>query len=209
MSTDDRLPLPAHRRPCPARRQRGERVGVRGSGILERRSLSLPLTLALSPPSGERGYRPHLRSAPPAPIAGSAAACWQRPMARAEPPFAAIPSIPPTWAACAPRARRWERRWDSRRGCSIPSSTARARAGRSRSITWPRALQRDPHRARARGDRLLPLGPASHRGLLRRQQAGQGLHRHPARRHQLAAVHGLLGRRPPARLRRRRGAAVL
>ena len=37
----------------------------------------------------------------------------------------------------------------------------------------------------------------------------KGLHRHAARRHQLAPVHGLLGGRPSPRLRRRRGAAVL
>ena len=33
---------------------------------------------------------------------------------------------PPTPAACAPRARRWARRWGWRRGCCIRSSTARA-----------------------------------------------------------------------------------
>ena len=166
-----------------------------------------PLTLALS--RGKRGAGTLAPSAPRAPIAASAAACWPRPTARAAPPSAAIPSIRPTSAGCAPRARRWARRWGWRRGCCTRSSTARARAGRTRSIRSPRRLQRDPGRARPRGDRLLPLGPAADRGLLRRQQAGQGLHRHAARRHQLAAVHGLLGRRPSPRLRRRRGAAVL
>ena len=55
--------------------------------------------------------------------------------------------------------------------------------------------------------RVLCLGPAAHRGLLRRQQADEGLHRHRQHRHQLAAVHGLRGRRPQPRVRRRRGAA--
>ena len=45
-------PLPAHRRPRLALRQRGERVGVRGSGTLQRRRLWLPLTLTLSPQAG-------------------------------------------------------------------------------------------------------------------------------------------------------------
>ena len=51
-------------------------------------------------------------------------------------------------------------------------------------------------------------GPAADRGLLRRQQAGEGLHRHRQRRHQLAAVHGLGGRGPQPRVRRGHGAAA-
>ena len=84
----------------------------------------------------------------------------------------------------------------------------RSRAGPTRSTTSHAVLQ-PSGRARAGGDRLLSLRPASDRGLLRRQQAGERLHRHAARRYQLAAVHGLLGRRPSPRLRRRRGAAML
>src|SRR5262245_37863073 len=45
-------PLPAQRRPALALQQRGERVGVRGSGTLRRWRLWLPLTLALSPQAG-------------------------------------------------------------------------------------------------------------------------------------------------------------
>jgi hypothetical protein len=45
-------PLPAHRRPRHALRQRGERVGVTGGGTLRRRRLLRPLTLTLSPHAG-------------------------------------------------------------------------------------------------------------------------------------------------------------
>jgi hypothetical protein len=50
-------PLPAHLHPLQALRQRGERVGVRGSGTLRHRRLLLPLTLTLSPQAG-RGNQP-------------------------------------------------------------------------------------------------------------------------------------------------------
>ena len=90
-----------------------------------------------------------------------------------------------------------------------PRSTARAWLGGGARPRGQRGSRRIGDAARAGGDRLLPLGPAADRGLLRRQQAGEGLHRHAARRHQLAAVHGVLRGRPPPRLRRRRGAAVL
>ena len=52
-------------------------------------------------------------------------------------------------------------------------------------------------------------GPAADRGLLRRQQADEGLPRLGQRRHQFAAVHGLVGGRPPPRLRRRHRAGQL
>ena len=57
--------------------------------------------------------------------------------------------------------------------------------------------------------RLLRLRPVADRGLLRRQQADEGLHRLGQYRHQFAALHGLVGRRPPPRLRRRHGAGHL
>ena len=47
---------------------------------------------------------------------------------------------------------------------------------------------------------FLRFRPASHRGLLRLQQARQGLDRHQQHRHQLAAVH-VVGRRPATRPR--------
>ena len=72
-----------------------------------------------------------------------------------------------------------------------------------------RRLRARDRRARAAGGRLLPLGTAAHRGLLRRQQADEGLHRQRQRRYQLAAVHGLGGGGLQARLRRRRGAVLL
>ena len=77
---------------------------------------------------------------------------------------------------------------------------ARSRRGRLRSTS---------SRARRRRRRVLSLRPTADRGLLRRQQADEGLHRLGQCRHQLAAVHGLVGRRPSPRLRRRHRARLL
>ncbi len=103
--------------------------------------------------------------------------------------------------------------------CSKGSALARddwprgpaARAARSTASgsRWDDALDlvaaallgRD-RRARPGFGRLLCLGPAADRGLLRRQQADEGLHRLGQHRHQLAPLHGLVRRRPPPRLRR-------
>ena len=81
---------------------------------------------------------------------------------------------------------------------------------------WPQALDavaqgfgRIIERRRAERGRLLSLRPAADRGLLRRQQADEGLPRLGQCRHQFAAVHGLLGRRPSPRLRRRHRAGQL
>ena len=67
----------------------------------------------------------------------------------------------------------------------------------------------DRRRARPGRDRVLHLRPAADRGLLRGQQAGQGLPRHQQRRLELAPVHVERGRRlhaarsaPTARRRR-------
>jgi hypothetical protein len=46
------LPLPALLQRLLALQQRGERAGVRSSGIFRRRHLGLPLTLALFPQAG-------------------------------------------------------------------------------------------------------------------------------------------------------------
>ena len=62
---------------------------------------------------------------------------------------------------------------------------------------------------RAGFGRVLSVGAAAHRGLLRRQQADEGFSRLGQRRHQFAAVHGLLGRRPSPRVRRGHGAGPL
>ena len=71
------------------------------------------------------------------------------------------------------------------------------------------AAARDRRRARARRDRVLHLRPAADRGLLRGQQARQGLPRHEQRRLELAPVHVERGRRLHGRVRLRRAAAVL
>ena len=57
--------------------------------------------------------------------------------------------------------------------------------------------------------RLLCLGPVAHRGLLRRQQADERLHRLGQHRYQFAPVHGVVRRRTQARLRLRHGARLL
>ena len=101
-----------------------------------------------------------------------------------------------------------------RRAPPSPHAAARRRQPRARRM-GPRARRGRRrilahHRARRpRRGRLLSLRAAPHRGLLRRQQADERLHRLGQRRHQFAAVHGLLGRRPPPRLRRRYRARLL
>ena len=122
---------------------------------------------------------------------------------RATLPSAATPTIRQISAGSAPRARRWPKRSAWKTGCcSLKSHGGRA--------SWDEALDlvastftRDDRRARTGRGRVLRLRPAADRGLLRRQQADEGLHRLGQHRHQLAALHGLVGRRPPARLRLR------
>ena len=67
----------------------------------------------------------------------------------------------------------------------------------------------DRRRARPGRDRVLHLRPAPDGGLLRGQQAREGVHRHQQRRLQLAAVHVLGGGRLHRRVRLRRAAAGL
>ena len=69
------------------------------------------------------------------------------------------------------------------------------------------AAARDRRRARPRRDRVLRLGAAADRGLLRRQQAREGLPRHEQRRLELAAVHVERGRGLPRGAGLRRAAA--
>ena len=72
-----------------------------------------------------------------------------------------------------------------------------------------RRLRAHDRPARPRLGRLLSVRPVADRGLLRRQQADEGLSRLGQCRHQFAAVHGVLGRRPSARLRHRHRARRL
>ena len=66
------------------------------------------------------------------------------------------------------------------------------------------------HRARRSGrGRVLSVRPIADRGLLRRQQVDEGLHRQRQCRYQFAAVHGLVGRGPSPRVRRRHCAGLL
>ncbi len=107
------------------------------------------------------------------------------------------------------------RRSHARRGCCSPCSAPRAAQSRHPSA-WNTALDGavgqvragDP-RPRARRRRLLCLGPAAHRGLLRLQQARQGLDRHQQHRHQLAPVHEQRGGRLQADAGRRCAARLL
>ena len=76
-----------------------------------------------------------------------------------------------------------------------------ARAGELGRRPFDRGGRLPPHRRarRTRRGRVLSLRPASDRGLLRRQQADEGLHRLGQCRHQFAPVHGV--RRSPAHRR--------
>ena len=83
-------------------------------------------------------------------------------------------------------------------------------------IAWDDAIDRvasgfpgDHRAAWTRRGRVLSLRAVAHRGLLRRQQADEGLPRLGQRRHQFAAVHGVVGRRPPPCVRRRHRARYL
>ena len=95
------------------------------------------------------------------------------------------------------------------RCCAAPTAATRASIGTPRSPASPTdfaaSIERDGPDAVA----FYLSGPVADRGLLRRQQADEGLHRLGQRRHQFAAVHGLDGRRPSPRLRRGRGARQL
>src|SRR6266568_986282 len=109
------------------------------------------------------------------------------------------------------RARR-----DARpRRTSAPSHAAAGRrqpcARRLVGCSRPgcRRLPTHRHAPRLRCNRLLSLRPTSDRGLLRRQQADERIHRLGERGHQFAPVHGLLGCRPQTRLRRRHRARQL
>ena len=121
----------------------------------------------------------------------------------------AIRTIRPISDGCAPRARRSARRCDLEGRLLLPEiAGARARAGTRRSISSRTGLPTpSPNTGRTR--RLLRLRPVADRGLLRRQQADEGLHRLGQYRHQFAAVHGVFGRRPSPRLRLRHGARHL
>ena len=118
-------------------------------------------------------------------------------------------SIRPISAGSARRARRSARR-SSLDGRLLHPEIDGRRAGWDEALDLVAAtLLRDHRRARAGLGRLLRLGPVADRGLLRRQQADEGLHRLGQHRHQFAPLHGLVGRRPPPRLRRRHRARHL
>ena len=117
-------------------------------------------------------------------------------------------------AGCARRARRSARRSASPDACCIRWCGRRdgtlARADWDDRARPRRRRLPAHHRARRTGRRrVLSLGPVAHRGLLRRQQADEGLHRQRQCRHQFAPVHGVVGRRPSPRLRRRHRARHL
>ena len=99
--------------------------------------------------------------------------------------------------------------------CPRPSTRPTARRRRCGATSLRRALAAGapgarrsatlgattPAALRARRDRVLHLRPAADRGLLRGQQAGQGLPRHQQRRLELAPVHVQRGRRLHGRAR--------
>ena len=165
---------------------------------------------ALPHPSAQcRPPRPSARTA------ASAAACWPTSTDGRLVAVRGDRHHPPTAAARAA----------SRSGCRSPSTRPTARrsplwradrdarfeptrlGGRARHAR--REAARDRRRARPRRRRVLHLRPAADRGLLRDQQARQGLSRHEQRRLQLAPVHVLGGRRLHRRVRLRRPAARL
>ena len=123
---------------------------------------------------------------------------------------AAIPTTRRISAGSAPRARRWARRVGLE-GRLLHPEIGGQRGGLGRGARPRRRAASRETIADARPGlrRLLRLRPAADRGLLRRQQADEGLHRLGQHRHQFAPLHGLGGRRPPPRLRRRHRARLL
>ena len=128
-------------------------------------------------------------------------------------PSRAIPSIRRISGGSAQRARRWARRSRSNAPAASDAAPARRHASAHRlghgARPCRRRLRRHPRAPRTGRGRILPLRPASDRGLLRRQQADEGLHRLRQCRHQFASVHGVVGRRPSPRVRLGHGARLL
>ena len=127
----------------------------------------------------------------------------------------AIPTIRRISAGSARRARRSARRSALDRPAAASDAAAagrhatRASTGTRRSTTVADGFRRIVERDGPGRGRVLSLRPVADRGLLRRQQADEGLPRLGQRRHQFAALHGVVGRRPPPRLRRRHRARQL
>ncbi|MGN5477442.1 hypothetical protein ACTMU2_12680 [Cupriavidus basilensis] len=74
--------------------------------------------------------------------------------------------------------------------------------GTTRSTPWRRASRASSANFTAPMPSHCMCRPVADRGLLRCQQADEGLHRHRQHRHQLAAVHVVGRGRPQARVRR-------
>ena len=116
----------------------------------------------------------------------------------------AIPTIRRISGGCARKDRRWARRLALETRLLHPMlrrATARLRVSRgTTALDHVAAWFADTHRAKHGPDvgRLLSVRAVADRRLLRRQQADEGLHRLRQCRHQFAAVHGVLGRRPHA-----------
>ena len=192
------LPIGARR---PARQHRRlRRRARRWSAIVAlgaRSSASRVLRAGRGGAAGTRPKRPVVdaRSRPGARTAASAAGSSRRFATGACMPCAAMRRTRST-AACTcrkplalPEASR-----SPDRALHAPAAASDA-THRFRDATWDdgarrrRAPARDPRRARPEDDRVLHLRPAADRGLLRGQQAGQGLPADQQRRLQLAPVH--------------------
>ena len=124
------------------------------------------------------------------------------PTVRAAVPIAGDPEHPANFGRLCSKGARSGRDRRPRRPAAPPEIGRRAgvlgRGARPRRAPLPR----HDRRARPGRGRLLRLRPVADRGLLRRQQADEGLHRLGQYRHQFAPVHGVRGRRPPPRVRR-------
>ena len=147
----------------------------------------------------------------PAPTAASAAACSRRATAdrrRVRDQRRSGASGEPRQAVLQGLGARRNAR--PRRPAAASADPRRARE-LGRSARSRRAGLPPHHRSRTDPDAvaLLRLRPVADRGLLRRQQADEGLHRHREHRYQFAPVHVVGRRRPQARVRRGSGADLL
>ena len=119
------------------------------------------------------------RCGPPAPIAGSAAACWPRSPRDGR---VAIARRPRPSGQFRPALLQG---LGARRDASVSTAGCCIREIDGKRAGWDAALdlvaarfRRRHRRARPGLGRLLRLRPVADRGLLRRQQADEGLHRH-------------------------------
>src|ERR1019366_604408 len=141
-------------------------------------------------------------------IAASAAASSQRPMEREEPPSPATRATPPMPAGFVPRARHSAKPWAAN-AAPVSDGGWRPRDMGRGARSDRRRFAANHRKTWAERRRVLSFGSIAHRGLLRRQQADEGLYWLRQCRYEFAAVHVVVRRRPQTGVRLGYGARLL